>query len=519
MNEWTWSTTMFRYLTAVRDCAFGIMGPKVSQENIAHIITGLCCPAVHPGAIASVECIFDVVADIAFIVDQSSNIRSKNFQLLSYFLKNTIRGLDVGEGKIKIAVVLYSDFPRADVFFNTFNDMTDILRYISSIPHDRGKTYTGAALKFAKEHVFTKARGSRRDQHVQQVAVVITDGKSTDNVASAAAALRRSGITVFALGIKDTDEDDLREIASYPHKKFVFSVEGFDKLNSLSNILTKTLCNEITDSIIPAALQSFVLQDCKKTIKADIYFLLDESESISYKEFDDMKNFIKKLLEAFEVGNNHVRFGLVKFASRATTVFRLHDYNTNADIRKAVNVLKIEGGGTRTDLGLREMIPLFEEAVRTRGEKVHKLLIVITDGESRGTEEYYNTNADIRKAVNVLKIEGGGTRTDLGLREMIPLFEEAVRTREEKVHKLLIVITDGESRGTEESVEVPAKLLRTEQNVSIYAIGVKYASVPELELISGSPQRIFYVKNYDFLDEIKKDIITEICTFEGEIFS
>ncbi len=166
-----------------------------------------------------------------------------------------------------------------------------------------------------------------------------------------------------------------------------------------------------------------------------------------------MKDFTKKWLEAFEVGNNHVRFGLVKFASRATTVFRLHDYNTKADIEKAVNALIMEGGGTRTDLGLREMIPLFEEAVRTRGEKVNKFLIVITDGESRGTEE---------------------------------------------------------------SVEVPANLLRTEHNVNIYAIGVKDASVPELELISGSPQRTFYVKNYDFLDEIKKDIITEICSFEGE---
>uniref|UniRef100_A0A673JMI4 Collagen alpha-6(VI) chain-like n=1 Tax=Sinocyclocheilus rhinocerous TaxID=307959 RepID=A0A673JMI4_9TELE len=387
------------------------------------------------------DCMFDVVADIAFIVDQSSSIRSKNFQLVRDFLENTIGGLDVGEGKIKIAVVLYSDFPRVDVNFNTFDDKTDILRYISSMPYGRGKTYTGAALKFAKEHVFTKARGSRRDQHVQQVAVVITDGKSTDEVARAAAALRRSGVTIFALGIKDTEEDDLREIASYPYKKFVFNVEDFDKLNSLSNILTKTLCNEITDSIIP-----------RQTTKADIYFLLDESGSISYDEFDDMKNFTKQWLEAFEVGNNHVRFGLVKFASSATTVFRLHDYNTKADIEKAVNALIMEGGGTRTDLGLREMIPLFEEAVRTRGEKVRKLLIVITDGESRGTEE---------------------------------------------------------------SVEVPAKLLRTEQNVTIYAIGVKDASEPELELISGSPQRTFYVKNYDFLDEIKKDIITEICSFEG----
>ncbi len=191
-------------------------------------------------------------------------------------------------------------------------------------------------------------------------------------------------------------------------------------------------------------------------MKADIYFLLDESGSISYEEFDDMKNFTKKWLESFQVGNNHVRFGLVKFASSATTVFRLHDFNTKADIENAVNALRMKGGGTRTDLGLREMIPLFEEAVRTRGEKVRNLLIVITDGESIGTEE---------------------------------------------------------------PVEVPAKLLRTSQNVNIYAIGVKDASVPELELISGSPQRTFYVQNYDFLDEIKKDIITEICSFDGEKLS
>uniref|UniRef100_A0A8C2PZ66 Si:ch211-62a1.3 n=1 Tax=Cyprinus carpio TaxID=7962 RepID=A0A8C2PZ66_CYPCA len=304
---------------------------------------------------------FDVVADIAFIVDQSSSIRSKNFNIVRNFLKNTIGGLDMGEGKIKIAVVLYSDFPRADVYFNTFDDKTDILRYISSMPYGRGKTYTGAALKFAKEHVFTKGRGSRRDHHVQQVAVVITDGKSTDKVAGAAAALRRSGVTVFALGIKDTEEDDLREIASYPYKKFVFSVKDFDKLNSLSHILTKTICNEIIDSIIPIDSHSF-----------------------------------------------------------------------------------------------EKMIPLFEEAVQTRGEKVRKLLIVITDGESRGTEE---------------------------------------------------------------PVEVPAKLLRTEQDVAIYAIGVKNASVPELELISGSPQRKYFVKNYDFLNEIKKNIYKEICVGCEDLFA
>ncbi|XP_077052973.1 collagen alpha-4(VI) chain-like [Siphateles boraxobius] len=398
------------------------------------------------------ECKFDVVADIAFIVDQSSSIRSKNFQLVRDFLESTIGGLDVGKGKIKVAVILYSDFPRADVYFNTFDDKADILRYISSMAYGRGKTYTGAALKFAKEHVFTKARGSRKDEYVQKVAVVITDGKSTDDAASAAADLRRTGVTVFALGIKDTKEDDLREIASYPPKKFVLNVERFDQLNSLAKILTKTLCIEITDAIIPKISLGAVLKGCKQTVKADIYFLVDESGSISYADFEDMKKFIIEWLDVFEIGSDNVRIGVVKFASSATTVFRLHDYSTKTDVEKAVKNLVMNGGGTRTDLGLRQMIPLFKEAVQTRGEYVRELLIVITDGESIGTEE---------------------------------------------------------------SVEVPAKILRTEQNVTIYAIGVKSASVPELELISGSPQRTYYVKNYDFLKDIKKDILTEICSFEG----
>ncbi|XP_067277978.1 collagen alpha-6(VI) chain [Pseudorasbora parva] len=420
--------------------------PKVQLKITSAIERG-------ENAVVTEECKVDVVADIAFIVDQSSSIRTKNFQLVRDFLESTIGGLDVGEGKIKVAVILYSDFPRADVYFDTFNEKTAILRYINSMVYGRGKTNTGAALKFAKDHVFTKARGSRKDEHVQQVAVVITDGKSTDDAASAAADLRRSGVTVFALGItKDSKEDDLREIASYPPNKFVLYVERFDLLNSLANILTKAICNEITDAILPKISLATVLEVCKQTVKADIYFLVDESGSITYEDFDDMKKFITELLEVLEIGSNHVRIGVVKFESSATTVFRLHDYSTKADVKKAVKDLVMKGGGTRTDLGLRQMIPLFEEAVQTRGEKVRELLIVITDGESRGTVE---------------------------------------------------------------SVEVPAKILRTEQNVTIYSIGVKSASVPELELISGSPQRTFYVKNYDFLKEIKKDILTEICTFEG----
>ncbi|XP_052006790.1 collagen alpha-6(VI) chain isoform X2 [Xyrauchen texanus] len=397
------------------------------------------------------ECMLDAVADIVFIVDQSGSIGSKNFQLVRNFLENTISGLDMGKGKIQVAVILYSNIPRADVYLNTFNDKTDILRYISSMSYGRGTTNTGAALRFAKEQVFTKARGSRRDEHVQQIAVVITDGKSTDDAASAAATLRRSGVTVYAIGIADTKLNDLREIASYPHNKFVFNVERFDKLNSLAKILTKKMCNDIAYRTMIRSGFGAVKQGCRLLEEADIYFLLDESGSISYDDFDDMKKFISEFLEVFEIGPNNVRIGVVKFASQAAIVFKLNTYSTKHDVKTAVADLIMYGGGTRTDLGLYKMIPLFKEAANTRGKKVRELLIVITDGKS----------------------EAGST-----------------------------------------SVDVPAEELR-KQNVTIYSIGVKNASKPELELISGSKKRTFFVQNYDFLKNIKEEILQEICSFEA----
>uniref|UniRef100_A0A671KRJ1 VWFA domain-containing protein n=1 Tax=Sinocyclocheilus anshuiensis TaxID=1608454 RepID=A0A671KRJ1_9TELE len=373
---------------------------------------------------------------IVLLVDSSGSIGDSHFKEVREFLHSFVDSFNLRPDKVRVGLAQYSDMPHKEFLLGDYSDKTDLHQKLTDLIYRGGSTNTGLALTFIRENYFTLAR-----QNVPGIAIVITDGESNDDVEEPSQRLRNLGVSIFVIRVGTGNMEKLRTIANIPHEEFLFSIDSYQELQVLKESLRNKVCFTVT-------VQS---QGCKQTTKADIYFLLDESGSINSNEFDDMKNFTKQLLEAFEVGNNHVRFGLVKFASSATIVFRIHYYNTKADIEKAVTSLRNMGGGTRTDLGLREMIPLFEEAVRTRGEKVRKLLIVITDGESIGTVE---------------------------------------------------------------SVEVPAKLLRTEQNVIIYAIGVKDASEPELELISGSPQRTFYVKNYDFLDEIKKDIITEI--FDGK---
>lgn len=167
-----------------------------------------------------------------------------------------------------------------------------------------------------------------------------------------------------------------------------------------------------------------------------------------------MKAFILEFLHMFEIGPDSVRIGVVKFASHATTVFRLDTYSAKSDVERAVKALIMDGGGTRIDLGLEAMIPLFKRASQTRKEKVREILIMITDGKS-------------------------------------------------------------EPVGT--PVNIPAEELRS-QNITIYAIGVKDADMTELEDVAGSPKRTFYVQNYDALKLIKTKVLKEICSFEGNFF-
>lgn len=180
-----------------------------------------------------------------FIVDESGSIGTPNFQLVRTFLHSIVSGLEVSPSKVRVGIVMYNDRPTAQVYLDTFNDKDELLKFIKILPYHGGGTNTGAALKFTLESVFIKARGSRKDKGVQQVAVVITDGKSQDEVSTAAADLRRADVTVYAVGVKDANEAELKQMASYPNHKHTFIVDSFAKLKSLEQSLQKSLCQNI----------------------------------------------------------------------------------------------------------------------------------------------------------------------------------------------------------------------------------------------------------------------------------
>ncbi|KAM9723785.1 collagen alpha-6(VI) chain [Menidia menidia] len=399
----------------------------------------------EPETIQTEDCKAANVADIVFIVDQSGSIGVPNFQMVRTFLYSVVNSLEISSTQVQVGIVLYESKPTPLAYLNSFGNKKDLLDFIKALPYRGGGTNTGMALQFARENVFIRERGSRRDKGVQQVAVIITDGESQDKVGKAAADLRRAGVTVYSVGVRNADQAELREMASYPASQHVFFVDSFGLLKTLQQSLNRVICTNILTKVVGKKVtKKKNKQACEQTEETEIYFLIDESGTIEAEEFEDIKTFTKNVVDAFRVGPDHVRVGAVKYATDTKLEFNLTRYNDKESVKKAVDRFKREGDLTYTANALTYMMDLFQEGRKSRGHRVKEILVVLTDGKA---------NDDVNN---------------------------------------------------------PAKMLR-DQGIIIYAIGVREANENELLEISGDPARMFYVKSFDKLEEIKNKVITDAC--------
>ncbi|KAK7880303.1 hypothetical protein WMY93_033071 [Mugilogobius chulae] len=112
--------------------------------------------------------------------------------------------------------------------------------------------------------VITDGESQPRGKGVQQVAVVITDGESQDEVDEAAAALRRHGVTVYALGIKDANVKELNKDSVVSGEQNVFTSDDFSKLKTLEQVLQKTVCHNILREVTVSSKRSSIKEGKSK---------------------------------------------------------------------------------------------------------------------------------------------------------------------------------------------------------------------------------------------------------------
>ncbi|KAM6470386.1 collagen alpha-1(VII) chain [Liasis olivaceus] len=207
--------------------------------------------ALHATVFASVQvmaqkrerviCTNVYLADIVFLVDGSSSIGRGNFRMIRSFMEGLVVPFInvVGPNGVRYAAVQYSDDPRIEFKFSDFLNGTEVMRALQEMAFKGGNTRTGAGLRYVADNLFG---ASQLRPNVPKICILITDGKSQDEVEQTALKLKNQGIKVFAVGIKNADRKELDRVASTPTEDYSFYVTDFKILASLLPLVSRKVC-------------------------------------------------------------------------------------------------------------------------------------------------------------------------------------------------------------------------------------------------------------------------------------
>ncbi|KAF1407296.1 Collagen alpha-3(VI) chain, partial [Spheniscus humboldti] len=340
------------------------------------LLSGFC--SVRAQQQAAVKTV--AVADIIFLVDSSWSIGKEHFQLVREFLYDVVKALDVGGNDFRFALVQFSGNPHTEFQLNTYPSTRDVLSHIANMPYMGGGTKTGKGLEYLIENHLTKAAGSRASEGVPQV--ILTDGRSQDDVALPSSVLKSARVNMFAVGVQDAVEGELKEIVSEPFDMHLFNLENFTALHGIVGDLVASVRSSMTPEKAGA---KGLVKDITAQESADLIFLIDGSNNIGSVNFQAIRDFLVNLIESLRVGAQQIHIGVVQYSDQPRTEFALNSYSTKADVLDAVKALSFRGGEeANTGAALEFVVEnLFTQAGGSRIEEaVPQILVLISGGES-----------------------------------------------------------------------------------------------------------------------------------------
>ncbi|XP_053525526.1 collagen alpha-4(VI) chain-like [Artibeus jamaicensis] len=361
-------------------------GVRLVTQNVHEVIHGMEQPESRIALEEEITeaCPTAIPADLVFLIEEFSRGRQLNFQQVVSFLKTTISSLSIHPDLVRIGLVFYHEEPQLEFSLDAFQTPAKILEHLGKLTYQekRGRAKTGAALDFLRNEVFVQERGGRAKPGVRQIAVVLTEGFSQDNVSRPASLLRRTGVTIYAVGTQLASESgDLEKIASYPPGKHAIPLESFLQLSTVGSMIKNQLCPEsVGQTVSVTKMDNAPQKGCVNIEEADIYFLIDGSGSIGQDDFLQMKAFMKEVIKMFHIGPDRVQFGVVQYSDQIHSEFVLSQYPSVTQLKVAIDGIQQDGGGTRTGQALRNMAQVFADTARSN---TPQYLIVITDGQSQ----------------------------------------------------------------------------------------------------------------------------------------
>ncbi|KAM4580530.1 collagen alpha-1(XIV) chain isoform 2-T2 [Odontesthes bonariensis] len=481
-------------------------------------------------------CRNEAIADIVILVDGSWSVGRVNFRLVRMFLENLVNAFDVGINMTRIGLAQYSGDPRIEWHLNTFSTKDAVLDAVKNLPYKGGNTLTGLALTFILENCFKPESGSRVG--VPKIGILITDGRSQDDVIPPAESLRKAGVELFAIGVKNADENELRSIASEPDDTHVYNVADFSIMSSIVEGLTRIVCDQVEQQDkdikqkftpektgMPLDLmtsevtaQSFRVSWSHAPGNVEkyrvVYYPVQGGEPqeavVNGTETSVVLLHLSSLTEyqlaVFAVYANEASEAL---RGSETTLYQFVCHNEAiADI-----VILVDGSWSIGRINFRLVRMFLENLVNAFDVGISMTRIGLAQYSDDPRIEWhlntFSTKDAVLDAVKNLPYKGGSTLTGLALTFILENCFKPESGSRVGVPKIGILITDGRSQ---DDVIPPAESLR-KAGVELFAIGVKNADENELRSIASEPDdtHVYNVADFSIMSSIVEGLTRIVC--------
>ncbi|XP_021254076.1 collagen alpha-3(VI) chain isoform X5 [Numida meleagris] len=326
-------------------------------------------------------------ADLIFLIDGSNNIGSVNFQAIRDFLVNLIESLRVGAQQIHIGVVQYSDQPRTEFALNSYSTKADVLDAVKALSFLGGQeANTGAALEYVVENLFTQAGGSRIEEAVPQILVLISGGESSDDIREGLLAVKQASIFSFSIGVLNADSAELQQIAT--DGSFAFTALDIRNLAALRELLLPNIVGVAQRLILLEA--PTIVTEVIEVNKKDIVFLIDGSTALGTGPFNSIRDFVAKIVQRLEVGPDLIQVAVAQYADTVKPEFYFNTHQNRKDVMANVKKMKLMGGTALNTGSALDFVRnnFFTSAAGCRMEEgVLPMLVLITGGKSMDAVE------------------------------------------------------------------------------------------------------------------------------------
>ncbi|XP_029471144.1 collagen alpha-1(VII) chain-like isoform X3 [Rhinatrema bivittatum] len=205
-------------------------------------------------------------ADIVFLVDESSSIGQSNFNKIKDFLYRIVSYFPkVGPEGTQIAMAQYSEEPRTEFLLNQYKDRNGVLKAIKGLRYAGGNTKTGRGIGHVLKEVFQASKGMRAAS--PHILVLLTDGRSQDDVVQPARVAHILGIRLIAVGVSGADVDELKGLLLHRNLHNIFFASTFDDFPLIVREFIENICSEAGVAGVKVQEAEFTKQDIKSSLQ------------------------------------------------------------------------------------------------------------------------------------------------------------------------------------------------------------------------------------------------------------